>query len=114
MRSGRAWWSGIFCSPQACMAWWIVGAGLGPGLTETAGKGSRVLGRVWTAVVAVCWGADGGSLGDGDVDEGLVGVVLCGPLPGGGSCRGQGGSGRGGRGVLVAGAFLWVLMSPLL
>ena len=48
------------------------------------------------------------------MDEGLDGVVLRGHLRGGGSCRGQGGAGCGGRGVLVAGAFLLLLLPPVL
>ena len=44
---------------------------------------------------------DDGALGDGDVDEGLDGVVLGGRLRGGGGCRREGGAGCGGRGVLA-------------
>ena len=44
---------------------------------------------------------DDGALGDGDVDEGLDGVVLGGRLCGGGGCRREGGAGCGGRGVLA-------------
>ena len=36
---------------------------------------------------------DDGALGDGDVDEGLDGVVLGGRLRGGGGCRREGGGG---------------------
>ena len=44
---------------------------------------------------------DDGALRDGNVDEGLDGVVLGGRLCGGGGCLGEGGLGCGGRGVLV-------------
>ena len=47
------------------------------------------------------WGMDDGALGDGDVDEGLDGVVLGGRLCGGGGCRWEGGVGCGGSGVLA-------------
>ena len=47
------------------------------------------------------WGVDDGALGDGDVEEGLDGVVLGGRLCGGGSRWGEGGSGCGGWGVLT-------------
>ena len=44
---------------------------------------------------------DDGALGDGDVDEGLDGVVLGGRLCGGGGCWWEGGVGCGGWGVLA-------------
>ena len=44
---------------------------------------------------------DDGALGDGDVDEGLDGVVLAGRLCGGGGRWWEGGVGCGGWGVLV-------------
>ena len=47
------------------------------------------------------WGMDDGALGDGDVDEGLDGVVLGGRLCGGDGCRWEGGVGCGGWGVLA-------------
>ena len=47
------------------------------------------------------WGVDDGALGNGDVDEGLDGVVLVGRLCGGGGRSREGGSGCGGWGVLV-------------
>ena len=47
------------------------------------------------------WGPDDEAPGDGDVDEGLDGVVLCCRLRGCGSRLGQRGSGCGGFGVLV-------------
>ena len=46
-------------------------------------------------------GVDDGALGDGDVDEGLDGVVLGGRLCGGGGCWWEGGVGCGGWGVLA-------------
>ena len=58
---------------------------------------------------------DDGALGDGDVDEGLDGVVLGGRLCGGGACRWEGGVGCGGWGVL-AWVRVWVteLVEPVL
>ena len=50
---------------------------------------------------------DDGALRDGDVDEGLDGVVLVGRLCGGGGCRWEGGLGCGGWGVL-AWVTVWV------
>ena len=52
------------------------------------------------------WGMDDGALGDGDVDEGLNGVVLGGRLCGGGGRWWYGGVGCGGSGVLA-----WVRVS---
>ena len=47
------------------------------------------------------WGLDDAALGDGDVDEGLDGVVMGGRLCHGGGRWGEGGLGCGGLGVLV-------------
>ena len=37
-------------------AWWVAGAGRGPGLTVTEVDGSHVPGSVWPAAVVVYWG----------------------------------------------------------
>ena len=50
---------------------------------------------------------DDGALGDGDVDEGLNGVVLGGRLCGGGGCRWEGGVGCSWWGVLAS-VTVWV------
>ena len=77
------------------------GGGLGAGLNGDCGRGVP---RPWVDLAGGgggLWGVDDGALGDGDVDEGLDGVVLGGRLCGGGGPWGEGSSGRGGRGVLV-------------
>ena len=65
------------------------GRGVPRPLVGLAGGGGRL------------WGMDDGALGDGDVDEGLDGVVLGGRLCGCGGCRSEGGVGCGGWGVLA-------------
>ena len=45
-----------FAALGGCTAWWIVGAGLGPGLAVTAFEGSHVPGSVWPAVMSVFGG----------------------------------------------------------
>ena len=78
-----------------------MGEGLGAGLD---GDGGRGVPRPWVGLAGGgggLWGTDDGTLGDGDVDEGLDGVVLGGRLCGGGGCRGEGGAGCGGWGVLA-------------
>ena len=80
-------------------------AGFGAGLDGDRGRGIPRP-RVGLASSAGGFsGVDGGALGDGDVDEGLDGVVLCGRLRGGGSRCGAGGSVCVGCGVLA-----WVLV----
>ena len=77
------------------------GGGLGAGLD---GDGGRGFPRRWVGLAGArsgLRGMDHGALGDGDVDEGLDGVVLGGRLCGGGECRWQGGVGCGGWGVLA-------------
>ena len=76
------------------------GGGSGAGLDGDGGQGVP---RPWVGLSGGgggLWGVDDGALGDGDVDEGLDGVVLCGRLCGGGGCRWEGGVGCGGWGVL--------------
>ena len=90
------------------------GGGIGAGLD---GDRCRGVPRPWVGLDGCgggLWGVDGGALGEGDVDEVLARIMLCGCLRGGGSCWGQGGSGRNGRGVHVAGAFLVLLLLRLL
>ena len=79
------------------------GGGLGSGLSGDRGRGVPRLRVCLAGGGGGLWGLDDGALGDWDVDKGLVGVLLGGRLCGGGSRRGEGGSGRGGWGVLVFG-----------
>ena len=72
------------CSAWGRTVWLAAGAGRGPGLTVIVVEGSHVPASVWPAAVVVWWGMDDGALRDGDVDEGLDGVVLVGLLCGGG------------------------------
>ena len=88
----------IVGSPRGCTMWWAWGKGWGPGLTVTVVEGSHVPGSVLAGGGGGLWGMDDGALGDGDVDEGLDGVVLGGRLRGGGGCRREGGAGCGGWG----------------
>ena len=77
------------------------GGGSGAGLDGDGGGGVP---RPWVGLAGGgggLWGMDDGALGDGDVDEGLDGVVLGGRLCGGGGCRWEGGVGCGGWGVLA-------------
>ena len=60
------------------------GGGSGAGLDGDCG---RRIPRPWVGLAGGgggLWGMDDGALGDGDVDEGLKGVVLGGRLCGGG------------------------------
>ena len=66
------------------------GSGSGAGLDDDGGRGVP---RPWVGLAGGdggLWGMDDGALGDGDVDEGLDGVVLGGRLCGGGGCRWEG------------------------
>ena len=87
---------------------------LGPhGLVDSGGGSGAGLDGDWGRVVprpqvglagggGGLWGVDGGALGDGVLDKGLDGAVLCGHLCGDGSRWGQGGSGCSGCRVLVS------------
>ena len=67
------------------------GGGLGTWLDSDRGRGVP-RSRVGLAGGGGCLlRVDNGALGDGDVDEGLDGVGLCGRLHGGDSCWGEGG-----------------------
>ena len=82
---------------------YVVGRGgvLGAGLD---GDGRRGVPRPWVGLDGGgggLRGMDDGALGDGDVDEGLDGVVLGGRLCDGGGCRWERGVGCGGWGVLA-------------
>ena len=75
--------------------------GSGAGLNGDCGRGVP---RPWVGLASGCgglWGVDDGALGDGDVNEGLDGVVLGGHLCGGRGRWWEGGVGCGGWGVLV-------------
>ena len=53
------WWglgSGIVCSPWVRTAWWVLGAGSGPGLTATEVEESHVPGSVWPTAAVVSGG----------------------------------------------------------
>ena len=92
---------GIVRSPWGCTMWWAGVGGSGAGLDADGGRGVP---RPWVGLAnggGGLWGVDDGALGDGDVDEGLDGVVLGGRLCGGGGCRWEGGMGCGGWGVLA-------------
>ena len=77
------------------------GGGLGARLNGDFGRGIPRPRVGLTGGGGCLWGVDGGALGDGDVDEGLDGVVLGGRLCGGGGRWWEGGMGCGGWGVLA-------------
>ena len=60
------------------------GGGLGAGLNGDRGRGVARPRVGLAGGGGGLWGVDDGALGDGDVDEGLNGVVLGGRLCGGG------------------------------
>ena len=85
---------GLYCSEGR-------GGGSGAWLNGDSGRGVP---RPWVGLaggVGGLWGLNDGALGDGDVYEGLDGVVLGGPLCGGGGRWWEGGVGCGRWGVLV-------------
>ena len=88
------------------------GGGSGAGLNGDYGRGVP---RPWVGLASGgggLWGVDDGALGDGDVNEGLDGVVLGGRLCGGGSPWWEGGVGCGRWGVLVC-VRVWVRATSL-
>ena len=81
----------------------LVGGG-GGSLAGLNGDGGRGVPRPWVGLAGGgggLWGMDDGPLGDGDVHEGLDGVVLGGRLCGGGGRWWEGGVGCGAWGVLA-------------
>ena len=77
------------------------GGGSGAGLNGDCGGGVP---RPWVGLAGGggrLRGVDDGALGDGDINEGLDGVLLGGRLCGGGGCLWEGGVGCGGWGVLA-------------
>ena len=75
--------------------------GSGAGLDGDCGPGVPRPGVGLACGGGGLWGMDDGALGDGDVDEGLEGVVLGGRLCGGGGRWWERGVGCGGWGVLA-------------
>ena len=67
------------------------GGGSGAGLDGDGGRGVPRPRVGLAGGGGGSWGMDDGALGDGDVDEGLDGLVLGGRLCGGGGCRWEGG-----------------------
>ena len=103
-----SWWGlGVGHSLQPLGRYGLVGSGGGSGAGLNGNQSQGVTRPRVGLAGGNCrlWGVDDEGLGDGDVDEGLDGVVLGGRLCGGGSRLGEGGSGCGGRGVL---AWVWV------
>ena len=95
------WGWGVRHCAQPLGLYYVVGRGGGSG-AGLDGDGGRGVPRPWVSLASGgggLWGMDDGALGDGNVDEGLDGVVLGGRLCGGGGCRWEGGVGCGGWGV---------------
>ena len=108
----RGWGAGHHVQPLGL--YYVVGwgGGSGAGLDGDAGRGVP---RPWVGLAGGgggLWGMDDGALGDGDVDEGLDGVVLGGRLCGGTGCLWEGGVGCGWWAVL-AWVRVWVRAVPL-
>ena len=113
---------GGWASCAALGLYYLVGRGGGSGAVLDGDVG-RGVPRSWVGLAGGgggLWGMDDGALGDGDVDEGLDGVVLGGRLCGGGGCWWEGGVGCGGWGVLawvrvwVRAVSLWVCVVTFL
>ena len=97
------WGWGVGHRAQPLGLYYVVGmgGGSGAGLDSDGGRGIQ---RPWVGFAGGgggLWGMDDGVLGDGDVEEGLDGVVLGGRLCGGGGCRWEGSVGCGGWAVLA-------------
>ena len=79
------WGWGVGHRAQPMGLHYVVSRGGGPG-AGLDGDGGRGVPRPWVGLAGSgggLWGMDDGALGDGDVDEGLDGVVLGGRLCGG-------------------------------
>ena len=106
------WGWGVGHRPQPLGLYYVAGRGGGSGARLDVDVG-RGVPRPWVGLAGGgggLWGMDDGALGDGDVDEGLDGVVLGGRLCGRGGCWWEvrpGGVGCVGWGVL-AWVGLWV------
>ena len=97
------WGWGVGHRAQPLGLHYVVGRGGGSG-AGLDGDGGRGVPRPCVGLAGGgggLWGMDDGTLGDGDVDEGLDGVVLGGRLCGGGGCWWEGHVGCGGWGVLA-------------
>ena len=83
------WGWGVGHRAQPLGLYYVVGRGGGSG-AGLDGDGGPGVPRPWVGLArggGGLWGMDDGAVGDGDVDEGLDGVVLSGRLGGGGGCR---------------------------
>ena len=97
------WGRGVGHRVQPLGLHYVVGRGGGSG-AGLGGDGGRGVPRPWVGLAGGgggLWGMDDGALRDGDVYEGLDGVVLGGRLCSGSGCRWEGGVGCGGWGVLA-------------
>ena len=97
------WGWGVGHRAQPLGLHYVVGRvdGLEAGLDGDGGRGVPRPWVGWAGGGGSLCGVDDGALGDGNVDEGLDGVVFGGRLCGGGGCRWEGGVGCGGSGVLA-------------
>ena len=98
------WWGGgVGHRAQSLGPYCLVGSGggSGAGLNGDCGRGISRPRVSLAGGGGGLWGVDDGALGDGDVDEGLDGVVLGGRLCSGGSRWSEGSVVCGGSGVLV-------------
>ena len=92
------WGVGHHAQPLGLYCLVGMGGASGAGLNGDCGRGVQ---RPWVGLAGghgVLSGVDDGALGDGDVDEGLDGVVFAGRLCGGGGRWSEGGVGCGGWG----------------
>ena len=97
------WGWGVWHRAQPLGLHYVVGRGGGSG-AGLDGDGGPGIPRPCVGLAGGgggLWGVDDGALGDGDVDEGLDGVVLGGRLCGGGGSRWEGGVVFCGWGVLA-------------
>ena len=97
------WGWGVWHRAQPLGLHYVVGRGGGSGAGLDGGDGGRGVPRPWVVLAGGGGGLPGmddRALGDGDVDDGLDGVVLTGCLCGGDGRRWEGSVGCGGWGVL--------------